>query len=90
MKSLLALVVLALMSAAASAQTYPTKLVRIMVPFPTGGTADILARIAGGELSKSLGYPFTIENRAGGGGNIGADVIAKAAPDGYNLLTAAR
>ena len=83
-----ALALLLLIAQAVSAQTYPTKPVRIMVPFPTGGTADILARIAGTELSKALGQPFTIENRAGGGGNIGADVVAKSAPDGYNLLMA--
>ncbi|MEO7405199.1 MAG: tripartite tricarboxylate transporter substrate binding protein [Burkholderiales bacterium] len=86
MKSRFVILAFALVANSATAQTYPIKTVRIIVPFPTGGTADILARTAGAELSKALGQPFTIENRAGGGGNIGADVVAKAAPDGYNLL----
>ena len=65
---------------------WPTKPVRIVVPFAPAGTTDILARSLAPELSKTFGQSFVIDNRAGAGGNIGADVIAKSAPDGYNLL----
>ncbi len=80
-----ALFAFALASTVALAQ-YPAKPVRIIVPFPAGGTTDILARAIGDELQKSLGQPFVIENRAGAGGNIGAEAVAKSAPDGYTLL----
>jgi tripartite-type tricarboxylate transporter receptor subunit TctC len=70
----------------AAAQTYPDKPIRIMAPFPPGGLVDVLARALGEEMSKSLGQPVIIENKPGAGGNIGADVAAKAAPDGYTLL----
>jgi tripartite-type tricarboxylate transporter receptor subunit TctC len=72
--------------APASAQTYPDKPVRIMAPFPPGGLVDVLARGLGEEMSKSLGQPVVVENKPGAGGNIGADVVAKATPDGYTLL----
>ncbi|MBN8965282.1 MAG: tripartite tricarboxylate transporter substrate binding protein [Rhizobiales bacterium] len=69
-----------------SAQPYPSNSIRIIAPFPAGGLVDILARAVGDELAKTLHQPVIVENKPGAGGNIGAELAAKAAPDGYTLL----
>ena len=81
------LCILALMFAATSnAQPFPTKPIKIIVPFPAGGTVDFFARVISTKLSDALGQSVLVENRAGAGGNIAAEAVAKAAPDGYTLL----
>jgi tripartite-type tricarboxylate transporter receptor subunit TctC len=76
----------ALVPASVLAQAFPSKSIRIVVPFPAGGTTDIVARIVGQRMSESMGQPVVIDNRGGAGGAIGADVVAKSNPDGYTLL----
>jgi tripartite-type tricarboxylate transporter receptor subunit TctC len=73
-------------SVSGRAQGYPNRAVRLVVPFPAGGPADALGRAIADQLNKMWGQPVIIENRGGAGGNLGAEVVARAAPDGYTLL----
>src|SRR5262245_32244751 len=74
---------------AARAQVYPTQPIKLMVPFGAGGSLDVLTRLVGEQLSKNLGQPVVIENRTGAAGNLAAEAVAKAEPDGHTLLTIA-
>src|SRR3989449_4058617 len=83
-------VLLAALAACASpealAQTYPSRPIHIIAPFPAGGGYDFLSRLIGAEMSKTFGQPVVVENKAGANGNIGTDAAAKSAPDGYTVL----
>jgi len=81
-----ALVPVLLVPAAVAAQSYPNKPVRVVIPWPAGGSNDVVGRIVAQKLSESLGQQFIVDNRAGAAGSIGADVVAKAPPDGYTLM----
>lgn len=85
LKKILALSLVAV-SHMAMAEDYPVKPVRLIVPFPPGGSVDLVARLVGKSLSDTLKQPFIIDNKPGASGNIGADFVAKSAPDGYTLL----
>jgi tripartite-type tricarboxylate transporter receptor subunit TctC len=73
----------------AAEQGYPSKPIRLVVPFPAGGSLDVVARAIGQKLTEAWGQPVVIDNRPGAGGNIGADLVAKSAPDGYTILEGA-
>ena len=85
----LAAAALALLAAGAQAQTYPTKPIRWIVPFPPGGSTDLLARVVGQKLTESWGQTVVVENRGGAGGTLGAAEAARANADGYTLLMGA-
>src|SRR5258705_4418943 len=76
-------------AASAAAQTWPARPVRVIVPFAPGGGVDTVTRLLAQKLTEQIGASFVVENRAGGGGIVGAEFVAKAAPDGYPLLTSA-
>ena len=86
--TMLAAMLLAAFAGDALAQAYPSKAVRIVVPFAPGGRVDGIARVLGAHMAEQLGQPFVVDNRAGAGGSIGSDHVAKSAPDGYTLLLA--
>src|SRR5688572_11305376 len=83
---LLAAALLALLPA--WSQDYPTRPIRIIVPFPAGGTADVMPRIFAEKLAAKWGQPVVVDNRPGAAGNIGAEMVFRAEPDGYTLLSA--
>jgi tripartite-type tricarboxylate transporter receptor subunit TctC len=87
MKKIARIIFAALLSATfpAAAQPYPSKPIKIIVPFPAGGIADLYARLIGTRVGEAWGQPVVVENRTGAGGNIGADAVAKSPPDGYTL-----
>jgi tripartite-type tricarboxylate transporter receptor subunit TctC len=82
----IALAATAAVSSTASAQSYPARPVKVLVPFPPGGSNDVAGRILAAQLTEKLGQSFYVENRGGAGGTVGSDVIAKSPADGYNLL----
>src|SRR3954471_18173847 len=86
MARLAALVVFLTVGFGAQAQSWPSKPVRVIVPWPPGQATDIAARVVGQRLQEVLGQPFVMDNKPGAGGAIGTDTVAKAAPDGYTLL----
>ncbi|HYD57112.1 MAG TPA: tripartite tricarboxylate transporter substrate binding protein [Burkholderiales bacterium] len=87
MQRILAWLLLLALPLGAAAQSFPNKAVRVVVPFPAGGAADSIARIVTERMSNKWGQPVLVENRAGAGGNVGADAVYRADPDGYTLLS---
>ena len=81
--------VAALFSVSAPAQTYPSKPIRVVVPYPVGGAVDIMTRLVTAHMQQTLGQPVVIENRPGANANLGPDHVAGAAPDGYTVLATA-
>src|SRR6476659_8996713 len=81
----LLIAILLLFPTLASAQTFPSKPIRLIVPFPAGGPNDIIARVVGQRMSEIVKQPVVIDNRGGQGGVLGTDAVAKAAPDGYTI-----
>ncbi len=86
MKRALLFLVLSLAACSALAQPYPAKPIRLVIPWPAGGPSDVIGRVFAEPLAKVLGQPIVIDNRGGASGAIGADIVAKAAPDGYTLM----
>src|SRR4051812_33364726 len=86
MKKALALLAMSAALTAAHAQQFPTKPIRFIVAYPPGGSVDLHARHIGAKMGENLGQPVVIENRPGGNTHIGAEVVARAAPDGYTLF----
>lgn len=84
--SITAATLLALCSATVAAQSYPARPIRLIVPFPPGGSTDLVARVVGQKMSESWGRQVVIDNRPGANGMIGSDIVAKATPDGYSLV----
>lgn len=90
LRILIATLFLTVSAGSAVAQSdFPSRSIRMVVPYPPGGFTDLLARTIGQKMSQSLGQPIVVDNRGGGGSTIGTDIVAKAAPDGYTLLLAA-
>ena len=88
LRNLFAMILLALAATVVCAQDYPSKPIRLIVPFPPGGTTDLLGRMLAAHLSEALGQRVIVDNRAGAGGTIGSDIVAKSAADGYTLMLA--
>jgi tripartite-type tricarboxylate transporter receptor subunit TctC len=86
-RQFLAIVGLLFAASWVAAQSYPAKPIRIIVPFPAGGIADLFGRVIGQKFSEAWGQPVVVDNRPGAGGNIGAEIVAKSPPDGYTLVT---
>jgi len=86
MRFLLTLLFILLLPAAAGAQSYPTRPIRLIVPFAPGGTTDILSRLIAARMAVGLGQPILVENKSGAGGNIGTEFVARSVPDGYTIL----
>ena len=89
-RNILALAVLLALTGASAAQDYPNRTIKMVVPYPAGGITDALPRIMGEVLTRKWGQPIVVENKPGAAGNIGAEQVAKADPDGYTLWSRRR